>query len=85
MAPFISSRPETSPVALDDSAFRLSAQRETHQRFDENTLSDLPPRKTPINPAGVGDVLEARGLRARWNAYRDEPELTLGYGNEITP
>jgi hypothetical protein len=25
-------------------------------------------------------VLEARGLRARWNAYRDEPELTSGYG-----
>jgi hypothetical protein len=28
-------------------------------------------------------VLEARGLRARWNAYRDEPELTSGYGASL--
>ena len=28
-------------------------------------------------------MLEARGLRARWNAYRDEPELTSGYGASL--
>ena len=33
--------------------------------------------------AGVGDALEAVGLRARWNAYRDEPELASGYGTGL--
>ena len=39
--------------------------------FLPHTLDDWNTRKT----AGVGDVLEAVGLRARWNAYHDEPEL----------
>ena len=42
-------------------------------------LDDWNTRKT----AGVGDVLEAVGLRARWNAYHDEPELASGYGASL--
>ena len=43
----------------------------------DNVSSPLP------DAAGVGDVIEAMGLRARWNAYRDEPELTSGYGTKL--
>ena len=42
-------------------------------------LDDWNTRKT----AGVGDVLEDVGLRARWNAYHDEPELASGYGASL--
>ena len=47
--------------------------------FLPHTLDDWNTRKT----AGVGDVLEAVGLRARWNAYHDEPELASGYGASL--
>ena len=47
--------------------------------FLPHALDDWNTRKT----AGVGDVLEAVGLRARWNAYHDEPELASGYGASL--
>jgi hypothetical protein len=45
-----------------------------------------PPRPAPLpDPsAGVGDVVHARGLRARWNAYAERPEASTGWSASLT-
>ena len=52
------------------------------------TLSPLIlPHRTPPLPdpsAGIGDVVHARGLRARWNSYAERPEASTGWSASLT-
>ena len=45
------------------------------------------PHRTPPLPdpsAGIGDVVHARGLRARWNSYAERPEASTGWSASLT-